>query len=199
MLRVRIWCVLIAVVTKGAYSFSNLVPSLVCPPSSAAREQHWPGKGVIFNRRSNHVSCFFSLSFSGERALASTGTRTTSELRMAATSALSASRRLGKLGTSSTIFFACDIQERFRSIIHNMPAVISTGRYYLLLHIDQVYIAVTLSLVTHVCGISRSVDQQSTCSAIKPPMIVLLPCCFVRMYRYVPLVSLRSGVLSVRL
>eukprot|EP00904_Undaria_pinnatifida_P009809 jgi/Undpi1/5959/HiC_scaffold_2.g01233.m1 len=51
---------------------------------------------------------------------------------MAATSAaLSASRRLGKLGASSTIFFACDIQERFRKVIHNMPAVISTARFLL--------------------------------------------------------------------
>ena len=127
-LRVRTWCALIAAVTKGPYSVSNSVPSVFCPPSSSTREQQWPGKGVLLNRRSNQVSCFFSLSFSGERALSSTRTRTTSELRMAATSALSASRRLGKLGTSSTIFFACDIQERFRNVIHNMPAVISTAR-----------------------------------------------------------------------
>lgn len=124
LLRVRTWCVLIAAVTKGPYSVGNPVPSIFCPPSSASREQQWPGKGLVFHRRSNHISCFFSVPFSGKRALASTS----AELRMAATSALSASRRLGKLGTSSTIFFACDIQERFRSIIHNMPAVISTAR-----------------------------------------------------------------------
>lgn len=43
--------------------------------------------------------------------------------------AVTASRRgLGKLLPASTVFFACDIQERFRDAIHNMPAVISTGR-----------------------------------------------------------------------
>lgn len=129
LLRLRIWCVLLAAVNEGAYSVRNPVPSIFGPPSLAAREQQWPGKRIVFDRRSKHVCCFFCLTFSGERAPASTRTRTTSELRMAATSALSASRCLGKLGTSSTIFFACDIQERFRSIIHNMPAVISTARY----------------------------------------------------------------------
>lgn len=42
--------------------------------------------------------------------------------------AMSSSRRLGKVLPGSTVFFACDIQERFRDLIHNMPAVISTGR-----------------------------------------------------------------------
>lgn len=43
--------------------------------------------------------------------------------------AASASRRLGKLLPSSTAFFVCDVQERFRDLIFNMPAVISTARF----------------------------------------------------------------------
>lgn len=46
------------------------------------------------------------------------------DLEMAA----SAPRRLGKLLPSGTAFFACDVQERFRDLIFNMPAVISTAR-----------------------------------------------------------------------
>lgn len=42
--------------------------------------------------------------------------------------ATSASRSVGKLVASKTVFFACDIQERFRDVIYNMPGVISTAR-----------------------------------------------------------------------
>lgn len=41
---------------------------------------------------------------------------------------ISATRRLGKLVPSNTVFFLCDIQERFRDLIYNMPAVISTAK-----------------------------------------------------------------------
>lgn len=51
-----------------------------------------------------------------------------SDLEMAALAA-SAPRRLGKILPSTTAFFACDVQERFRDLIFNMPAVISTTRY----------------------------------------------------------------------
>lgn len=47
---------------------------------------------------------------------------------MSTSAALSAARRVGKIVPSKTVFFACDIQERFRDLIHNMPAVISTSR-----------------------------------------------------------------------
>lgn len=48
---------------------------------------------------------------------------------MAATAAArSGSRRLGKLLPSSTVFFLCDIQERFRPLIYNMEAVTSSAR-----------------------------------------------------------------------
>lgn len=127
LLRLRIWCVLIAAVTTQAFFPSSPAPYLFCSSPSTVRGQQWRGKGIVYYRRSNNES----LLFSGERARTrNTPPRSTSDLTMAATSAaLSASRRLGKLGTSSTIFFACDIQERFRNVIHNMPAVISTARY----------------------------------------------------------------------
>lgn len=43
--------------------------------------------------------------------------------------AAAASRRVGKLVADKTVFFECDIQERFRDLIYNMPAVISTAKY----------------------------------------------------------------------
>lgn len=48
--------------------------------------------------------------------------------RAVASARMSTSRHLGKLLPPSTVFFACDIQERFRDIILNMPSVISTAR-----------------------------------------------------------------------
>ncbi|CAM9930495.1 unnamed protein product [Scytosiphon promiscuus] len=56
----------------------------------------------------------------------STASRAASSENM---STVSASRRLGKLVPSNTVFFLCDIQERFRDLIFNMPAVISTAKF----------------------------------------------------------------------
>lgn len=53
-----------------------------------------------------------------------------SDFEMAALAA-SAPRRLGKILPPTTVFFVCDVQERFRDLIFNMPAVISTTRYTL--------------------------------------------------------------------
>eukprot|EP00386_Alphamonas_edax_P009127 GDKI01030033.1.p1 GENE.GDKI01030033.1~~GDKI01030033.1.p1 ORF type:complete len:152 (-),score=43.21 GDKI01030033.1:16-471(-) len=36
--------------------------------------------------------------------------------------------QLGRLRIPDTIFFCCDIQERFRAVIHQMPHVIHTGK-----------------------------------------------------------------------
>lgn len=42
---------------------------------------------------------------------------------------VNAARRIGKLTPSSTTFLLCDVQDRFRSIIHNMETVISTSSF----------------------------------------------------------------------
>ncbi|CAM9863495.1 unnamed protein product [Ectocarpus sp. 12 AP-2014] len=57
--------------------------------------------------------------------------RASSDIAAVEMAAATASRRLGKILPSSTVFFACDVQERFRDLIHNMPAVISTAKFML--------------------------------------------------------------------
>lgn len=49
------------------------------------------------------------------------------QLKMSAVSKLS--RSVGKITPSSTIFFLCDIQDRFRPLIHNSETVIATAQY----------------------------------------------------------------------
>lgn len=84
---------------------------------------------------------YYSSSASPPRCLSYTSTRTrsitrhssdsTPQLVMASTiaSMSAASRRVGKIMPGNAVFFACDIQERFRDVIHNMPGVISTARW----------------------------------------------------------------------
>ncbi|CAM9344090.1 unnamed protein product [Chrysoparadoxa australica] len=40
-----------------------------------------------------------------------------------------AKKLVGKINPGNTFVFVCDVQERFRSLIHNMPDVIETARY----------------------------------------------------------------------
>lgn len=42
---------------------------------------------------------------------------------------LTSSQSVGKLSPSTTAFFLCDIQERFRPLIYNSETIISTARY----------------------------------------------------------------------
>lgn len=61
-----------------------------------------------------------------------TSTAVVWDLEMAAAAAGAAAQnsrqRVGKLLAEKTVFFECDIQERFRDLIYNMPSVISTAK-----------------------------------------------------------------------
>lgn len=52
-------------------------------------------------------------------------------IKMAAstTAAVASSKLVGKLKPSTTAFFLCDIQERFRPLIYNSETIISTSKY----------------------------------------------------------------------
>ncbi|CAM9301153.1 unnamed protein product [Pylaiella littoralis] len=64
-----------------------------------------------------------------------TSTAVVWDLEMAAAAAGAAAQnsrqRVGKLLAEKTVFFECDIQERFRDLIYNMPSVISTAKFLL--------------------------------------------------------------------
>ena len=48
---------------------------------------------------------------------------------LAARQTVNAARNIGKLTTANTAFLLCDVQDRFRTIIHKMETVIGTSAF----------------------------------------------------------------------
>lgn len=53
----------------------------------------------------------------------------TTNIQMSATAAATKLARVGKLTPSTTAFFLCDLQERFKPLIYNTETIIPTSRY----------------------------------------------------------------------
>lgn len=128
-------CCVLATSAQG-YTFGKVSPvSRLFSQRIASKHvgsRRWDLETSTQRARPGHCSCSITSSNRRRRSrfcARCPATRTTIELRMATTAAaLSASRRVGKIFPANTVFFACDIQERFRDLIYNMPSVISTGR-----------------------------------------------------------------------
>lgn len=121
------WVLLTAATTRGL-SISRFLPGSYVW-NQAAAIANWPS--ILQGKRPAASAVADCCCFSNSPISSSRGGIAVTELGMANTALLSMSRRLGKLAPSSTVFFSCDIQERFRDLIYNMPAVISTARYAL--------------------------------------------------------------------